>query len=853
MRLRALACFLLLSSLSATADLVRLGHDVVPVSQAISLQADPRSDSYRGTTTLALNVTRATSSFLMHAADLSIDAVKLTGSGGEIGVTQAKGADETFLVTAEKQLAPGSYTLVLSFTNKYNRQAVGLYKMEMKDGEPYLFTQFEAIDARRAFPCFDEPSVKIPYELTVAIPAQYDAVSNTPVANESTAAETKTIRFAKTKPLPVYLVALAVGKFDYTPIPGMSVPGRIIAPKGQGHLTKFAAGVTPRILAALEEYFGSKHPFEKVDLIAVPEYWAGAMENPGAITFRDTVLLIDEKTATAGSRENLIRITAHELAHMWFGDLVTMEWWDDFWLNESFADWMGDKITGQVFPEFGTEMSEMSGIENVMNADARPTTDPIRKLNSTPEEAMRNVGIAYNKGKSVLAMFEQWIGRERFRQGVLAHLKANAWGNANAGEFFAALSKSAPAGTVHALETFVNQPGIPLVHVELVSPTEVRLTQSRFTTGAAVTAPAWGIPVTLRHSNGVTQVMLDGPSKSVKLDKAVSWIYPDANAAGYYRWQLPQEAMTALAARAGDVLTPKERLSFIGNAGALFSNGTVHGDVYLDVISRFTADPDPQVLSAAIGALNNARYTFDSPETRPLFTALFRRTLRPTLDRLGFTPKPGESEKLTVLRPELLSLLGYYGNDAEVRAFAKEQLAKYLADPASVHPSLAGTVVTLSAMNGDEALFEEYRKRFESATLPAERQRFLVGLARFSDPKLRAKAREYAFTGPLRAQELGILYSGGQTAEEREANYAFITAHYEEVTKRIPPPFLSSMPFIAGGCEPARVEKAREFFATHSVEGTERSMLRVSEQVNECASLRQREMAAVTKYLSKQM
>ncbi|HEX2061225.1 MAG TPA: M1 family aminopeptidase, partial [Thermoanaerobaculia bacterium] len=726
-----------------------------------------------------------------------------------------------------------------------------LYKMVAK-GEPYVFTQFQAIDARRAFPAWDEPGFKLPYELTVTIPAQYDAISNTPVTKETPGTDTKTIAFAQTKPLPPYLIALAVGKFDYTPITGMSVPGRVIAPKGQGHLTKLAAGVTPRILAALEQYFDSKHPFEKVDLIAVPEYWAGAMENPGAITYRDTVLLLDEKTATPAATQNMVRITAHELAHMWFGDLVTMEWWDDFWLNESFADWMGDKIAAQLYPEYGHDTAEMAGIQQVMNLDARASTDPIRfKKDVAPEDAMRNVGIAYNKGKAVLQMFEQWIGREKFRQGVLAHLKANAWGNANASEFFASLSKAAPEGTVTALESFISQPGLPLVKIEMLSPREVRLSQSRFTTGTNTSTALWRIPVVLRHSNGTTRVMLDTHAKTVKLDKDVAWLYPDADANGYYRWQMAQDAMASLAARASELLTPRERLSFVGNLGALFSSGTLHGDVYLDVLHRFAADPDPQVLSSMLGALANARYTFDSAETRPMFAALLRRTLRPVLDRIGMTPKPGESEKITTLRPEVLMLLGDFGGDPDVRAWAKAQLPKYLADATAVHPTIAGAVLGLAAMDGDEALFETYRQRFEASTVPAERQRFLGGLARFEDPKLRMKAREYALSGPLRPQELGVLLFGGRSAEERDETYAFVTANYERIGKRLPPAFMANMPYVAGGCEPARLDRMREFFATHKVEGIERAMSRVTEQVTECASLRAREMAAVTEYLKK--
>jgi alanyl aminopeptidase len=340
--------FVLLFAVSGvlSADLVRLGNDVVPTAETVTLTTDPRSDDYSGSVLVDLQVQKATPTFRFHAVDMTVTSLKLTKNKRAVEVTHAPGDDGTVVVTVAKPLQPGKYALAIDFTNKYNRQAVGLYKMTVKDGTPYLFTQFEAIDARRAFPCWDEPGFKIPYELTLTIPEQYDAVSNTPVVSESKKDAQKTIRFTKTKPLPSYLIAMAVGEFEYTPIVGMSVPGRVIAPKGQGRLTKLAAEVTPALLAGLEKYFGGKYPFEKIDLIAVPEYWAGAMENPGAITYRDTILLLDPAAATPAQRQNLIRVTAHELAHMWFGDLVTMEWWDDLWLNESFADGRQDHRTG---------------------------------------------------------------------------------------------------------------------------------------------------------------------------------------------------------------------------------------------------------------------------------------------------------------------------------------------------------------------------------------------------------------------------------------------------------------------------------------------------------------------------
>ena len=863
---RALSLFLLVFAPLVHAATVRLGDDVVPLKQAVDLAVYPKNDQYFGSVTIDVDVKRATSSFLIHARDLTIDTLKLTKGNQAIAASHTAGEDGTVAITTAEPLTTGKHKLAISFHNNFNRQAVGLYKMLTREGEPYVFTQFQAIDARRAFPCFDEPRFKIPFQVTLTIPEDLDAISNTPVvsnekspfgeAREAQVHYTRTIKFAQTKPLPSYLVAMAVGKFDYTPIHGMSVPGRVIAVKGQGHLAQTAAEITPPVLAALEKYFNGKHPFEKVDLIAVPEYWAGAMENPGAITYRDTILLMDPKNATSSQRQNLVRVTAHELAHMWFGDLVTMEWWDDFWLNESFADWMGDKITDRVFPQFEHAIGEMSSVQAVMTSDARTTVDPIRKLDTSPEESMRNVGLAYNKGKAVLSMFEQWIGPEKFRQGVLAHIKANEWGNANASEFFASLSKHAPAGTSASLETFIAQPGIPLITVEVTQPSTVRLSQKRFYTSPTNTSEQiWRVPVTLRYSDGKTTrtkaVLLDEVSETVQLEgNRIEWIHPNAEAAGYYRWQLSNDTMSALAARASEVLKPNERLALLGNLGALFRAGVIHGDQYLDSVGRFANDSDPHVVGAVSEALGQIRTTFDSPEQRPRFAEYVRRTLGPALARIGLDPSKDPSPSVTGLRPGLIVWLAQYGEDETVWQFVREQLPKYMNDPNSVHNTLAGTVIALSAHRGDMAMFEEYKKRFETATIPAVRSKFLAGLRSFRDPAVKAKVREYALSGAVRPTDLFAIVGSSETAAEREEFYQWATANYDAIIKKLPPMSGASMPFIASGCEPERVERARKFFAEHKTEGAERTLTRVTEQVNECAALRTREMAAVTKYLA---
>ena len=838
----------LLFAATLNANTLRLGTDVVPTAERVSLNADPRSDAFTGTVSVDLDAKKKVSAFDFHAQDLTITSLEVDGKAAKF----ESRPQAIVAVTTAKPLAMGRHTMTAAFTGNYNGQAVGFYKM-VKDGEPYLYTQFEAIDARRAFPCWDEPSFKLPYQLTLTIPKQYDAVGNTPIASQSEDGDSKTLHFAATKPLPSYLIAFAVGQFDFVPVPGTSIPTRIVAPKGQAALTKLAVETTPPILAALEKYFGQRYPYEKLDLIAVPEFWAGAMENAGAITYKDSILLADPAATTAVQKRNLARVSAHELAHMWFGDLVTLAWWDDLWLNESFADWMGDKITQQVYPELGLEMAEMGPIDSVKNADARATTQAVRQRGTGPEDALNNVGVTYDKGKAVLAMFEHWVTPEKFRAGVLDYLKAHAWRNATESDFFSAMAARTSKSAAEAMETFIDQPGIPLVTVS-VAGDEVTLSQTRFLTTLSGRAESWKVPVSIRYSDGTSTktatVLLDTPSKTITLGH-VSWLYPDADAIGYYRWQMPSALMSDVASRAPELLSPKERFAFVGNASALFKSGAIHGDEYLGLLSRFGSDPDVGVISSVSTALGQVEATFDSPEVRPAFAAYVRRTLGPALDRIGFAPKAGEPGPVTILRPTLLDWLYDRGEDPRVREFVDGAAKRYLAEPSSIDPSLANIVVRLYAMSGDAALFDEYAKRFENAKSPAERNRYLNALGSFRDPAVHVKALQYSLTGPLRPNEFMAVTNFGGTAEDREKSYRWMLAHFDEITARLPRPYLSFMPMIASGCEKERVEDARKFFSDEKrrVEGTERTLARVAEQVDQCAALRSREMTAVSKYL----
>ena len=829
---------------------VRLGRDVVPVSESITLKMDPGADTYSGTAVVELDVKKSVPTFSLHAEEMTIEKIMIDG----VAATSASAPEQILVVTPGKALKTGHATMTINFSNEYDRRAVGLYKMVRKDG-PYLFSQFEAIDARKAFPCWDEPGFKIPYSFTAIIPAKYEVIFNTPVQKESTADGWKTVTFMRTKPLPSYLLAMAAGTLEFTPVPGTSIPTRVVTVKGQSGLTGVAVEQTPKVLAGLEKYFDSKYPFEKLDLIAVPEYWYGAMENPGLITYAENILLVDPKSATPAQRRGNARVTTHELAHMWFGDLVTMAWWDDLWLNESFADWMGDKIADEVYPEYGIAMNELQNVQSIMNVDASPLTHAIHNQDATPDDAMRTVGVAYNKGKAVISMFERWLGPEEFRKGVIRHLKAHAWGNATAADFWASLGKQ----TAAPMNTFINQPGFPLITAQLVAPNQVKLSQVRYLRAGIKGDPeTWIVPVALRYSDGKTTkvktVLLDAASKTFTLDAPkVDWVFPHANASGYYRWNEPQEQFLTLAANATGSLTPAERITFLGNLTALLDAEVLHGNNYLDVLNRFSTETDPDVLGSVLTAMGRVNAALNESDS-PLFAAYVRRTLAPVLDRIGYTAKPGEPQPLTILRPRLLGWVANIGEDPKTIAWAKEQAAKFLADPSSIDPSLPGTVLSIAAYNGgDEAFFEELRKRFEAATTPTERSRYLGVLGAFRDPKLRDKAFAYALSDKMRPNEIfTIPFAGGDTEESRAYIFNWVLTNYDAIATRVPPQFRAGLPRTAGGCDPARLAKAREFFSKpeHKVEGMDRAMDQTEERVKECVAFRARESEAIRNYLA---
>ena len=481
----------------------RLDPNVEPTSQQVTLALDATRTDYTGTVTIQLVVHEPTHTFRFHAEGMELTETRLQDGAGEtVAFSLAEEGDEGLrIATTEAELRPGSYTLHIAFEQDFNTKGVGLYRTEYA-GEGYLFTQLQAVDARKAFPCWDEPSFKIPYQLTIDIAEGQEVVTNTPVETFSAVSGGRRVAFQQTKPLPSYLLAIAAGPLESVPITGLSVPGRVYTVKGQKHLAGKGVEMTPPILEALEAYFERPYPYEKLDFIAVPEFWPGAMENAGAVTFADRVLLIDPASSSARQEGRLAYVIAHELAHMWFGDLVTMEWWDDLWLNESFATWMGGKITAQVYPEYKQDIVRLMDSQDVMISDARPSTRPIRKPVQNEQDIGEDLWLAYAKGEQVLGMIEQWVGPNAFRAGVMSYINANAWGNATGNDLWSSLSEASGENVEAALGSFLDQPGFPMIAVSRTDGGMV-VSQQRFANHGVYVAPQqWVVPVQIKYSTG---------------------------------------------------------------------------------------------------------------------------------------------------------------------------------------------------------------------------------------------------------------------------------------------------------------------------------------------------------------
>lgn len=852
--------FVLASSAAEPPDPLRLGGNVVPSFQSIRLEVDADTEGYSGSVHIDIEVYETTSSFRFHAKGMKLENLRVEQHGKAIEATHT--VDDHGLVTVEtsEPLSAGPGGLDVAFSKEFNRQAAGLYKVE-SNGQGYSFTQFEAEYAREAFPCWDEPIFKIPFQMTLVVPEDHRAISNTPVRETSVEDGWKTVVFERTRPMPSYLLAVATGPFEAVPVEGMSIPGNIITVQGKSHLAAEAVAITPPVLAALEEYFDSPYPYRKLDVIAVPEFLFGAMENVGAVTFRDDLLLMDPRSSSIGQKRTVAVIMAHELAHMWFGNLVTLEWWDDAWLNEAFATWMGYKATDVAFPEYRFTVEDVESRQGAMRTDALPSARPIRhgfRAGGEPMEMFDE--LTYQKGQAVLSMIEQWLGEETFRRGMIDYMERHKWKNASADDLWNALSEAADRDVGATMETFISQPGIPVVDVDLMQENLIRLSQHRYENYGQNSASGelWQIPVTLRYSDGEEtysqDVLLTREEQTVELQTGnpVVWIHPNGNEKGYYRWGAPAHMLSEMASRAPETLSLRERIGFVDNVSALFDAGSLGGADYLGLIGHFAEDPSPEVSAAVVDAVDKIHEEFVTDDLKGPFANYVRQILSPILDRIGIEKDPGEDQATSRLRSRLILMLGGVGRDERIKAHALDLAESYDRDRSSIDPALVQTVLVLAARDGGTERFEQFKARFDKAMDPAQRRRYLVALGNFRDHEIAMSVLEFSLSETVRPNEKGWL-PGIVAKRYPEDVFEWTTANYDRLSEEVPKLHLSfMMPAIVDGRSEALVERAEAFLsdASRTSPMMKKNLRKVADRVNRRARLIEKEGSAVTAYLT---
>jgi len=848
----------------------RLAADVRPTRYALTLAMDPTRDRFTGVAEIDVDLPHRQTVIYLHGQGLDVSEVTVTESGRDArtGEWASIGDEGLASVTLERPIGPGNVRLRITYGAPFDPNLSGFYRVE-QGNEHYIFSQMEPLAARRAFPCFDEPSFKTPYDVTMVVRADDVAIANArEISSTDMSGDLRRVRFATTESIPSYLVAIAVGPFDVVEgdaIPANEVrsaalPFRAIAPRGHGPQLAHAIEHTPAILTWLESYFGSAYPFDKLDLIAVPDFGAGAMENPGAVTFRDSLLLVGED-APISQQRGFAYVTAHELAHMWFGNLVTMQWWDDLWLNEAFASWMESQTIQATFPNFEPAVTSMEEAVAAMNADSLHSARQIRQ----PIESSHDIhnafdAITYLKGQAVLSMFEQWLTPEVFRTGVRAYLSAHAEGNASAGDLLDALSEAAGRDVRGPVNSFLRQPGVPLVEVTPTCEGEqgsLTLRQSRYLPlGSQASREAtWQIPFCARYRAGgevrqVCTVLTETEGQVALEGGCAEWVMPNAGGTGYYRWSLPADQLTVLGRSGLSDLSVREAMSFADSVQSSFAAGRTSYEDAMNAVRPLARRPERALATAPISLTELAldRLLDDAAKTRARrwATRLYRSSWR----ELGFRVRDGESPDRQLYRRELLSFLALEAEDGPIRREAGQLGRAYLGlrgdgeiHPDAVAPDLASTVVAVAVQQGGERAFNHVLERLLAATDPVARRNLLTGLSRGArEPALRTRLlaltldpesglRTNEIFQPLRGQQ--------QDAEGRELVWAWLQANYDALVARMGPFMAGYLPYAAvSHCTTERATEVQAFFAERmeATHGGPRNLAKAVESIELCAA-----------------
>jgi alanyl aminopeptidase len=863
----ALAAVFVAAAFAQTPPALRLGAAVEPVQYTAEITIVPAQDTFEGAVDIALNVRESAPLIWLNATELTIREASLKAGDRTLAARVVEGGKDFAGFAFDQPVPAGEAVLHIAYSGKISaRTSEGVFRNRVA-GEWYAFTQFEAIDARRAFPCFDEPSFKVPWQLTLHVKREHMALSNTAALSETDEPEgMKAVRFGRTRPLPSYLVAFAVGPFDAVDagrVGAKRTPLRIIVPHGLAEQAKYAAEVTPQLLAALEDYFGIPYPYGKLDSIAVPLF-GGAMENPGLITYGQSLILARPSEDSIERQRVYASVSAHEMAHQWFGDLVTTAWWNDIWLNEAFATWMSTKTIEKWKPEWHAEISAEEASQGAMVRDSLVSARRIRQpIESKGDIANAFDTITYEKGAAVIAMFERWLSPETFRAGVRRYLTEHADRNATVVDLMAALSAAAGRDVTPAFSTFLDQPGVPLVSGELKcgeGPPQLALSQWRFLPLGSPAAPdqLWRIPVCVRYANpgqGSFCTLLTQQSASVPFPAGAacpSWLLLNDAGAGYYR-ALYRGGM----APGAKDLSPVERVEIVGDAAALFQGGELPATHALRTAAEFANDPTREVVSATIRTVSETGDHLVPPDLKSNYERFVRKLYGPRAHELGWTPKPGESDDARLLRPELVQFAADDGADPVLIAEAQRLASKWLEDRSGITPDVLTVVLETAAAHGDRALYDRMAAVLAKTTDPTDRRALFAGMAAFPDPSIVKSNFELLMKGEADPREAtGLMFGALHDPRTRAVPFELVRDNYDQLVSKLPGGFFGGftayLPRVAHAfCDDKRREEVEAFFKDRSAKtvGGTRVLAQTLESIGQCVAIRKAQEPGVSEFL----
>jgi cytosol alanyl aminopeptidase len=870
---RAVLPVLLIFGLSveaAEAPRFRLGDSVRPEHYQVVLTLSPAEETFSGTVDIQVNIRQAQPVIWLNATNLIVQRATVNSTAAR----PVKEGDDFLGLTMEQPVGPGPARIHIEYQGRISQKSSDGLFLNKQGSDRYIFSQFEPTSARLAFPCFDEPGFKTPWQLTLRVPNDDRAFSNTPILSETSGADgTKTIEFKETKPLPSYLVALAVGPLE-TVDAGTAgrkhVPVRIITPRGHAGDARYAAQVSAEILTRLEDYFGIPYPYEKLDNVALPMiYGFGAMENAGLITYAETLVLAKPGDDSAQFRHRYASVAAHEMAHQWFGDLVTLAWWNDVWLNEAFATWMEQKLVAEWKPEWQTRVADVFDTEGAMQEDALISAREIRQPVLSPNDIGNGFDtITYEKGAAVIRMFESWITPPKFRKGVQLYLIRHAYGTTTSADFLRDLSEGSGENIAPAFDTFLDQPGVPLVSVALkcgAGPPVLEVTQKRYLPLGSSGNPneLWQIPVCVNYGKGSkhghTCALVKQAVQEISLSghTCPSWVAANPEDVGYYRLLYEGELLDRLLSDGSQHLDLPERVSLLGDVAALMDGGELPGAAALKTAQEFGKDTEHYVVDGTIDIVDAVSDHLVPADLRGSFERFVRNAYGARARELGWIPKPDEDENTRLLRPRVVQVDARKGGDEPLVRDARLLAERWLQDRHSIPAEMIEPVLETAAQYGDRALFDRYHEAARKTTDARDRRRLLSAMGAFRDPAIAQAALSVILSGEFDAREsIALLRGPLQYPQTRDLPFEFVKEHIDQLITILPrgvgSDAAADLPAVADEfCSPEKRAEVESFFQPRIAQytGGPRILAKTLESITVCSAVRKVQEPSVAEFL----